>query len=223
MNYTIVFGVFGARLISRQMFPPTTLHLRRAALAVALLVPVLPIETRAADVIISEVLASNTSGITDEDGDDSDWIELSNTSGAAVDLGGWHLTDDATQLEKWTFPNITLNPGGELLVFASDKDRAAAGAELHTNFKLASGGEDLALVRPDGVSIEYKFDPYPQQYPDVSYGSGTPGGETVKLVGPEDVLSGSRCRATPPRIPAGQTRGMPCPSMTAAGRTAGWG
>jgi len=170
------------------MFPPPTLHLRRAALAVALLVPVLPIQTRAADVIISEVLASNTSGITDEDGDDSDWIELSNTSGAAVDLGGWHLTDDVAQLEKWTFPNITLNPGAELLVFASDKDRAAAGAELHTNFKLASGGEYLALVRPDGVSIEYQFDPYPQQYPDVSYGSGTPGGETVKLVGPEDVV-----------------------------------
>ena len=41
-------------------------------------------------------------------------------------------------------------------------------------------------MRPDGVTVEYQFDPYPQQYPDVSYGSGTPGGTTQRLVGPED-------------------------------------
>ena len=51
------------------------------------------------DVIISEFLAINTRGLTDEDGDDSDWIELSNISGAPVDLAGWHLTDEVrTQL-----------------------------------------------------------------------------------------------------------------------------
>ena len=168
------------------MLPPITLRPGRALLACALTVAVLAIEARAADVIISEVLASNTYGITDEDGEDSDWIELSNVSGASVDLGGWFLTDDAAQLDKWEFPSTTLNAGAELLVFASDKDRALAGEELHTNFKLAAGGEYLALVRPDGITVEYAFDPYPQQFPDVSYGSGTPGGTTVQLVGPED-------------------------------------
>ena len=46
-----------------------------------------------ADVIISEFLASNVSGISDEDGENSDWIELTNLSGTAVNLTGWSLTD----------------------------------------------------------------------------------------------------------------------------------
>ncbi|MDB4141994.1 CotH kinase family protein [Akkermansiaceae bacterium] len=135
---------------------------------------------------MSEFLASNTKGLTDEDGDDSDWIELTNVSGSVVDLAGWHLTDDAAVLDQWEFPAVTLNPGDELVVFASNKNRAIAGEELHTNFKLSSSGEYLALVRADGVTVEDGFSPsYPQQYPDISYGTGTPGGSTVQLVGPD--------------------------------------
>jgi hypothetical protein len=139
------------------------------------------------DIIISEFLATNTRGLTDEDGDDSDWIELSNISPAAVNLAGWHLTDDALSLDQWTFPKVSINPGAKLIVFASGKDRAVNDAELHTNFKLSSAGEFLALVRPDGVTIEYEFAPsYPQQYPDISYGAGDDsGGSTIPLVGPE--------------------------------------
>ena len=137
------------------------------------------------EVILSEFMAVNTSGLADEDGDDSDWIELSNISGTAVDLTGWHLTDGALTLDKWTFPGVTLNSGARLVVFASGKDRAVAGEELHANFKLASGGEYLALVRPDGVTVESEFAPsYPPQYPDISYGAGDADGSTVQLVGP---------------------------------------
>ncbi|MFT5856591.1 MAG: hypothetical protein ACI8XO_003845 [Verrucomicrobiales bacterium] len=142
----------------------------------------------AVDVIISEILASNTSGLTDEDGDDSDWIELTNLSAAPIDLAGWHLSDSATSLDKWAFPSVTIAAGEELIVFASGKDRALVGAELHTDFKLSSGGEFLALVRPDGVTVDYQFDPYPQQYPDISYGAGQLGGSTSQLVGPDDTV-----------------------------------
>src|SRR6266446_5424640 len=55
-------------------------------------------------VVISEFLAHNTSGLMDEDGDFSDWIELYNSGTNSVDLGGWFLTDDATRLTKWMFP-----------------------------------------------------------------------------------------------------------------------
>ena len=56
-------------------------------------------------------------------------------------------------------------------MFASGKDRAIAGAELHTNFSLARGGEFLALVDPDGTSIVDQFDPsYPRQEAGFSYG-----------------------------------------------------
>ena len=58
-----------------------------------------------------------------------------------------------------------------LVVFASDKDRSAADAERHTNFKLSSSGEYLALVHPNGVTVEHQFAPsYPPQVEGVSFG-----------------------------------------------------
>lgn len=145
---------------------------------------------RGQDVIISEFLASNISGITDEDGDDSDWIELTNTTGEAIDLVGWSLTDDPGEPNQWTFPDVSIAPGAQILVYASGKDRAVAGSELHTNFKLSTSGEFLGLIRPDGITIEHSYSPeYPQQYPDVSYGLGNPGDSTVPLIGPDSPLT----------------------------------
>jgi hypothetical protein len=132
-----------------------------------------------ATLLISEFMASNASTIPlgqgdllDEDGESSDWIEIYNPTNAAVDLDGWHLTDDAGDLGKWQFPHGTsLGPGEFLLVFASEKDRAIAGSELHTNFRLAADGEYLALVESDGVTIAHEYEPrYPDQLTDISYG-----------------------------------------------------
>ena len=105
------------------------------------------------DLLISEFMADNAGTLMDDDGDYSDWIEILNTSHAPVDLHGWHLTDDATDLTKWRFPSALLNPGDYLVVFASEKDRTDPASELHTNFKLDGGGEYLALVRPDGITV----------------------------------------------------------------------
>lgn len=121
--------------------------------------------------VISEFMASNQSGLLDEDGDDEDWIEIYNPGASAVDLAGWHLTDDRNDLTKWTFPAVTLEPAQSLLVFASDKNRKASGAELHANFKLSDSGEYLGIVRPDGVTVEQDYSPaYPIQVTNVSYG-----------------------------------------------------
>ena len=70
-------------------------------------------------VLISEFLAANVNGLLDRDGDASDWLEVLNATAATVNLAGWHLTDDATDLAKWTFPATNLGPGRILLVFAS--------------------------------------------------------------------------------------------------------
>ena len=125
----------------------------------------------AAQPVINEVLASNNGVIQDQDGDYSDFIELTNRGDAAVNLGGWYLSDDATELTKWRFPSVNLAPGQYLVVFASDKNRAVAGSQLHTNFALSTEGEYLALVEPDGITVVSHFAPgFPQQYEDVSYG-----------------------------------------------------
>jgi hypothetical protein len=97
-------------------------------------------------VILNEFMAANSTGLRDEDGDTSDWIELRNTNSVTVDLAGWFLTDDAGNLAKWRFPIVTIEPNGYLVVFASGKNRATNVNRLHANFQLVSGGEFLALA-----------------------------------------------------------------------------
>src|SRR5688572_28624055 len=106
---------------------------------------------------ISEFLAQNDGLTRDQDGDSPDWIELHNSSSAAVNLAGWHLTDTGTNLAKWTFPAVSIPANGYLLVFASGKNCAIAGAELHTNFQLEDSGCLLALVDAGG-SIIHSYD-----------------------------------------------------------------
>ncbi|MCA9263441.1 MAG: CotH kinase family protein, partial [Planctomycetales bacterium] len=127
----------------------------------------------AAQPIITEFVADNASEFVDNDGDSSDWIELYNAGDAAIDLNGWHLTDEADEPSKWTFPSVTLERGEYLVVFASGKDRQDPDGELHTSFQLDAGGEYVALTRPDGTSASaYGTDTtdFPKQQEDVSYG-----------------------------------------------------
>lgn len=143
------------------------------ALAMILTLPLLG-TTAHATLSISEFVANNDTGLQDEDGDESDWIEIYNDGPSDVGLAGYFLTDDATDLNKWAFPAISLASGGHLVVFASNKDRRDPASELHTNFRLSAGGEYLALVAPDGSTIVHEFAPsFPAQFPDVSYGFGT--------------------------------------------------
>ncbi|MFT5498389.1 MAG: hypothetical protein ACI9TH_003801, partial [Kiritimatiellia bacterium] len=137
----------------------------------------------ATDIVISEFLAMNDTSLIDEDGDFSDWIELYNASGSTVNLGGWGISDDAGIPFKWTFPAVNLAAGQFMIIFATDKDRAVAGAELHTNFKLSGGGEYLGLIRPD-LSIAHEYAPaFPNQAADVSYG--------IQLTSPQFIGEGS--------------------------------
>ena len=128
-----------------------------------------------ADPIISEFMASNSQTLNDEDGDSSDWIEIYNPEMTPLDLSGWHLTDDAAELNMWAFPAVTLAPKERLVVFASGKNRVNPASELHTNFSLSGSGEYLGLVAPDATTISNEFAPsYPPQFEDVSFGSSDP-------------------------------------------------
>jgi len=125
------------------------------------------------ELLINEFMASNDSILADEDNDYPDWIEIHNpgTCRENINLEGWHLTDDPENLTRWQFPSVDLGSGEYLIVFASGKDRAVPGSELHTNFQIDADGEYLALVYPDGRHIVHEYAPeYPNQHTDVSYG-----------------------------------------------------
>jgi len=120
---------------------------------------------------ISEFMAVNDTGYSDEDHDETDWIEIHNAGSTVANLDGWYLTDSDKNLAKWRFPAVTLEPDSYLVVFASGKDRRDPAGPLHTDFRLRGSGEYLALVRPDGFTIASEYSPaYPVQTADVSYG-----------------------------------------------------
>src|SRR5688572_22912536 len=129
---------------------------------------------------ISEFLAQNDGLTRDQDGESPDWIELHNNSPVAVNLAGWRLTDAATNLARWTFPAVSIPANGYLLVFASGKNRAVSGAELHTNFQLEDSGGFLALIDAGG-SIVHSHD-YASQRANVSFGIAASSGGVTPLI-----------------------------------------
>lgn len=125
--------------------------------------------------VINEIVANNKNTIDDVDGESSDWIEILNT-GSQLNLGGYSLTDDPAVPGKWTFPGGQfLGPNSYLVVFASGKDRAVLGQQLHTNFSLESDGEYLALCDPGGTVIHEFAPSFPNLKRDIGYGIGSDG------------------------------------------------
>jgi Lamin Tail Domain len=123
------------------------------------------------DLILTEFMAVNDNVLPDEDGDFPDWIELFNSGTNTVNLNGWYLTDNPGNPTKWRFPGATMAPNSYLIVYASSKDRKTVGRPLHTNFKLGSNlGGYLALMKPDGLTVQSRYPLYPVQAPNVSFG-----------------------------------------------------
>lgn len=112
--------------------------------------PVLP-------VVINEWMANNVGpgGYASSDGLYSDWFELYNPNAVSVDLGGHYLTDTLATPRKFVVPDKTLIAAkGYLLVWADDRSalNAPGASELHVNFKLNNGGEELGLFAPNGTT-----------------------------------------------------------------------
>ncbi|MFT5685202.1 MAG: hypothetical protein ACI8RZ_006151 [Myxococcota bacterium] len=105
-------------------------------------------------VLLTEVATDSAGEWPDEDGEDSDWVELYNPGPEPVALSGWSLSDDAKS-SGWRFPAVTLAVGELRVVFASGKDRDDPGGSLHTDFRLsADGGETLTLSDPGGAVVD---------------------------------------------------------------------
>ncbi|NQV51380.1 MAG: CotH kinase family protein [Candidatus Marinimicrobia bacterium] len=125
--------------------------------------------------LINELLASNGVTNSDEAGQYDDWLEIYNPTNQMINLSGLYLTDSPDNLTKWSFPNdmTGLEPGGYLLVWCDEDINQGA---LHTPFKLNAGGEYLALVNTNGISIidSIRFGP---QATDIAFGR-SPDGST---------------------------------------------
>ena len=127
-------------------------------------------------VLINEFIASNDTGLTDENGEFEDWVELYNAGSTTVDIGGYYFSDDVGEPDLWQIPNnapaeTSIAPGGYLILWL-DKD--TNDGVLHINAKLSGSGEDVVLTAADGTTI-LDSHTYGQQMADVSEGRLTDG------------------------------------------------
>jgi len=164
------------------------------------------------DLMISEFMAINDTGLQDGDLDTPDWIEVYNSGSTAESLSGLKLKDDNA---TWEFPQpedietvpdeydelLTLDPDEYIVVMASDKGDpdhepqytnangyyVDSADYLHTNFKLKGSGEYLGLLTAADLVI-HEYDEYPRQWADISYGIAQDI-QTTEFVGSGDTAS----------------------------------
>ena len=100
---------------------------------------------------INEFMASNSSTVADPQGKYEDWIEIYNKGDKSVSLTGMYLSDDPAEPTKWQFPDITIEPGAFLMIWA-DEDIEDDG--IHADFKLSASGEAIGLFNADQSVID---------------------------------------------------------------------
>ncbi|MEP7196023.1 MAG: CotH kinase family protein [Saprospiraceae bacterium] len=103
-------------------------------------------------VSINEIMASNSNTVTDEAGEFDDWIELYNNTTQEIDLSNAYLTDDQTNITKWSFPADTkIKADGYLIVWCDENKMQG---KYHSNFKISADGESIWLLDKDKVLLD---------------------------------------------------------------------
>ena len=115
--------------------------------------------TTVADVVINEINYNSPATI-----DAGDWIELYNSSGAAVDISAWYFKDEGGSY--FNIPPGTIIPADGYLVLAEDSIRfqgvnptvtnfiGAFGDSQFGSFKLSNSGEHISISNANGSYID---------------------------------------------------------------------
>ncbi len=104
------------------------------------------------DLVINEIMASNETTVTDQDGEYDDWLELYNNSSETLSLDNLYLSDDQDDRLVWQFPaGLTIAPNSYLIVWC-DKDEDQVG--LHADIKFSASGESAILSYANGTIVE---------------------------------------------------------------------
>ena len=84
----------------------------------------------------------------------TDWVEIYNSTGSAVNLAGYGLSNNPKNPAKWVFPDISIEPGEYLLLYATGSADKAQKKNLKLNFCISSTGEALFFFDPNGKLID---------------------------------------------------------------------
>lgn len=125
-------------------------------------------------VVINEVMPANTSYMADGNGEYDDWIELYNNSSSPVDISGYYLTDNITNLTKWQIPSGTILPANGYQTFWADEDQSQGWN--HLNFKLSAQSEFIWLINNNLQvidSVAWSLVPNDSAYARIPNGTGS--------------------------------------------------
>lgn len=103
--------------------------------------------------IISEVMPSNCSYLRQADGEYYDWVELKNTSEYDINLAGYALSDDPGKLNKFTLPDVTLEPGECYVIICSGYTELSDKSYTHAPFTLSREESWVYLSRTSGSGV----------------------------------------------------------------------
>lgn len=108
-------------------------------------------------------------------GEFEDWVEFYNPTGAAVNIGGYWLSDNVLNPQKYQIPaTVSVPANGYKLILVSGVGAYDPGflGQTNTNFKVSqSDGEELVFSNPAGVILEsYDFDVISPNQRNQSYG-----------------------------------------------------
>jgi spore coat protein CotH len=160
------------------------------------------------NVLINEVLASNSNYGHDSNDESDDWIELYNTTNTGIDLSGLYLSDDPLNKMKWSFPIGTAINANDYLIIWADNDIEQSG--LHTNFKLSSLGDNIIL---SNGAISFDQIVLGPQTTDISY-SRCPDGGVNFIFGIPTFNASNSCQSGLNESLLGDVRIYPVPFKT---------
>jgi len=103
---------------------------------------------------INEIMASNSNTLSLQDGTTPDWVEIANVSGKTVNLSGYSLSKSTNSASVFVFPDMSLNAGECVLVYADSRLRDDATADLHAPFRIGASGDTLMLFNSADTAID---------------------------------------------------------------------
>ncbi|MER1994794.1 MAG: lamin tail domain-containing protein, partial [Eubacteriales bacterium] len=106
-----------------------------------------------AGLVISEIMPSNATAVTDENGKYADWIEIWNSTDKPINLNGLGLSDKGDRI-RFLFPNVSLEADGRVVVFCDNTNLSNPNRAFHAKFKLSSVGETIYLYDPNAYLID---------------------------------------------------------------------
>jgi gliding motility-associated-like protein len=108
-------------------------------------------------VVVNEFCVANYSD-WDQGGDNEDWLELYNPSGAAVNIGGFWLSNEESDPQKWQIPvGTTVNANSYLIILLSGTGEYNPNqfGYLNTSFRVTqTNGEDVVFSNAGGTILE---------------------------------------------------------------------